>query len=266
LRPPRSPRVGVVGLLQPVQLGQLHAVPLEHVDPLQRHERPLEQAAELRQDAPDRVAGADGDDHQRDVGVAGEEPRPLPRSVPDAVDAEEHGGACDAVSLQQVDDREGRAAAAGALAPPAVDRQLRRVARSVRQRDPGQVAGQQAGPLDGHQPLVKPRAYLVQHRFHAFARVDADGDERQVLGQRQQPLRLQPLLDPEPLGPAQQDGGSEGVALVQVEQLVGQVSTPVPIALAEVARQLQAVLVHNALPRIRPQAAAPSPAARLPTT
>jgi hypothetical protein len=53
----------------------------------------------------DLLAVADGDDHQRDVGVGGEEPCPLPGSVGGAVDAEQHGGAGDAVAVQHVDDR-----------------------------------------------------------------------------------------------------------------------------------------------------------------
>src|SRR5881394_1517421 len=64
---------------------------------------------------------------------------------------------------------------------------------------------------------------------------------------------------------AQQDAGLDPVALVHVEQRIGQEAARGPFALAEVGGQLQTVLVHRAAPIRRPSAAAPRPSAALRT-
>jgi hypothetical protein len=63
-----------------------------------------ERLAELGQDRGDALAVADGDDHERDVGVATEEPGAMANAVGGAVHAEQDGGASDAMAVKQVDD------------------------------------------------------------------------------------------------------------------------------------------------------------------
>ena len=94
--------------------GQAPAVALAHAHALEREQRLGQQRAQLGQRRGDPLARADGHDHQRHLRVGGEEARAPALAARGAVDAQQHGGARDAVAMQRVDD--GRVAPA---APPA---------------------------------------------------------------------------------------------------------------------------------------------------
>lgn len=74
------------------------------------------------------------------------------------------------------------------------------------------------------------------------------------------------MREAEPLHATQQDGYRDVVPLVEIEQCVGDGLPPAALALAEVRRQLQTVLVHQCTPIQRPSAAAATPIAKLATT
>src|SRR5262249_36377660 len=95
------------------------------------------------------------------------------------------------------------------------------------------------------------------------APVDRNGDERQIVGERQQPLRVQPLLDAEALGRAQEHSSVHAGVVEALQQDVGEQVPPDPVALAEVDRELQAILGHRTRPSARPPPARRRPATML---
>ena len=84
--------------------------------------------------------------------------------------------------------------------------------------------------------------------------------------QGQGTVGAQVVLEPEPLGAAQQDAGRDLVPPVQLDEGVRDEGAPASVTFAEVAGQLQAVGGHSCMPIRRPSAAAATPAARLAIT
>ena len=125
-------QAGVIRPAQVVGLGQPAPVDLAHADPLQSQERTLQHPSDLRQDRTEHRAGPDRDDHQRHLGVRGEEACPLAHSVGGPVDAQENRRAQALVAPEQVDDGHERRPVAHALMSPAVDRELRRLMDAFR--------------------------------------------------------------------------------------------------------------------------------------
>ena len=91
------------------------------------------------------------------------------------------------------------------------------------------------------------------------ARVDADEDHRQVVGEAEEAICLQHLMAPKALCPAQQDAGGQAMALADPKQRIAQEPVAGPVALGEVGRELEAVLVHSAAPTAWPSATAAKP-------
>ena len=103
-------------------------------------------------------------------------------------------------------------------------------------------------------------------RLDARARVDGDRDDRQVLGERQQPVGVQVVLDAEARDAAQDEARAQPVAGVEVGQRIGQEAIAGAVALAEVGRQLQRVGRHSAAPSWSPSHTHARPSARLTST
>jgi hypothetical protein len=250
--------------------GEALAVAFADADALEGEQRAVKQRAELGQDPADLLAWADGDDHHRDLGVPAEEGRPFAAAVRGAVDAEQCGGAVDASAVQQVADRDEGGHAVGPLLAAQVDGQLGCVGQGggaqVQGGGGSGGVGQQPGSLQGDQPGVVELDGLGENRLDAGAGVDRDRDQREVLGQGQGAVGAQVVLEPEPLGAAQQDAGRDLMPSVQLEQGVRDERAPASVTLAEVAGQLQAVGGHRCTPMRRPSAAAARPAARLAIT
>src|SRR3954467_7278275 len=101
-------QAGLVRIEHVTRLAPGPAVALADAHALERHERSLQQPIELRERRGDRVTRPDRDDHERNRGVAAEEPRAPPRAVRGAVDAQEDARARGAVAVEQVDDRDER--------------------------------------------------------------------------------------------------------------------------------------------------------------
>ena len=183
------------------------------------------------------LAGAHGDDHQRHLRVGGEEARAPALAEGGAVDAQQHGGARDAVAVQCVDDGDVRRPAARPLAAPEVDGELGLLAaRAATTRGVGHACA-----LEGDEAVAAHRHDLVEQRLDARPRVDRDRDDRQVLGEREQPVGVQMVLDPEARDAAQDEARAQAVAGVEVGQRIGQEAIAGAVALAEVRRQLQRV-------------------------
>ena len=241
-------QAGVVGLGHMRWLGEPGAVALADAHALERHQWAREQRGQLARGRCDRLARADGDDHQRHIDVAAEEARALPDAVDGAVDAEQDRGAGDGVALQQLDDRLVGGPAADALLAPDVDGELGRLVQVLGQADPADAPGEHARPLERDQPAGGQALDRRQDSLDALAGVDGHADDRQVLGEGEQALGVQAVAQAEALGATQQDADLHRVVLVDVEQCVGEEAVAGAVALPEVRRELQAVVVHSASP------------------
>ena len=242
LLPHRQPRR--VGGRDRLGHRQAPAVALADAHALEGDQRLGQQRAQLGQRRGDALAGADRHDHQRHLRVGGEEARAPALAAHGAVDAQQDGGAGDAVAMQRVDDGDVRGPAAGALAAPEVDGELGLL---VRRRPRAAASGMRARSRV-MSPSPRQRHDLVERRLDARARVDGDGDHRQVLGERQQPVGVQVVLDPEALDAAHDEARAQPVAGVEVDERIGQEALARAVALAEVGRQLQASVGHSAAP------------------
>ena len=116
--------------------------------------------------------------------------------------------------------------------------------------------------LEGDEPVAAHRHDLVEQRLDARPRVDRDRDHRQVLGERQQPIGVQMVLDAEAGDAAQHEARAQLVAGIEVGQRIGQEAIAGAVALAEVGRQLQCV-GHSAPPIWSPSHTQARPSARL---
>ncbi len=114
--------------------------------------------------------------------------------------------------------------------------------------------------------MTAERAHLLEHGLDARVRVERDREQRQVFGERQQALGLQPVLDAKALDPAQQHARPDTVAGKDVHQRVGEQPPADVVTLAEIGGQPQPVLDHQPAPSSRPSAAAPTPSMRLSAT
>ena len=162
-----------------------------------------------------------------------------------AVDAEQHGRAGDPAAVEQIADGRERRHAVDALLAADVDGELGRLAELLGQLHRADLAGEQPRALERDQAAALDLQDQLEHRLDPLAAVDGDRDDRQVLGQRQQPVGVQVVQAAEAFGASQQDAGLQPVAAVDVEQLVGEQPVVGAVALAEIGRELQAVLVHS---------------------
>lgn len=96
--------------------------------------------------------------------------RRLPRKGP--VDAQQHGGAGDAVLVQQVDDRHMSRVAPDAQPATDIDGDLRGLGPL------DHVSGRHPRPLEGHQAIAAERDDLRQDGLDPLPPVDRDGHER----------------------------------------------------------------------------------------
>src|SRR6202012_774291 len=206
------------------------------------------------------------DDHQRYLGVGGEEACPLADAVGGPVDPQQHGGAQQAVAAERVDDGHEGGTTPHAFVAAAVDGQLRRLVQVLGQSHPSHAPAEQAGPLEREQAVVGGGADLGQRRLDPRPRVHPDEHHRQVVGEAEQAIGLQHLVAAEALRAAQQDAGGQAVALADAEPRVPQERAAGPVALGEVAGELQAVLVHSAAPTTWPRTTAANPTTRDPST
>ena len=85
--------------------------------------------------------GPDGDDHQRHLGVGGEEAGALADAVRRPVDAEQDGGAEQAVAAQQLHDGHEGGTAPDPFVAPAVDGQLGRLVQLLGEGDRAHAPG-----------------------------------------------------------------------------------------------------------------------------
>ena len=130
-----------------------------------------------------------------------------------AVDAEQHRGPGDALAMERGDHADVGRGAAEPPAPAGVDGQfhlLVGLAAAV-------AGGGEAGALEGEEAVACHLDQLGDGSLDPLAAVDGDGDERQVLGEREQAIRLQSLPGAEALGAAQEDAARQLAPLEQVE-------------------------------------------------
>jgi hypothetical protein len=107
---------------------------------------------------------------------------------------------------------------------------------------------QAADALDRHQAAEPQRVDLAERRLDPPTAVDRDRDERQVLGEAQQPVGVQVLLGAEAADAPHHDARLQPVPGVDRGQRVGEEAAVGPLALAEVGGQLQPILAHSAPP------------------
>ena len=243
--------------------GQGAAVALADADRLQGRGGRFGGGLDLLQGGGDPLALADREHHRRHAGVGGEEARPAALAAHRAVDAEQRRGAGNPVPVQRGDGGDVRGRAAEPLAPADVDGQFHLLVRLVGR--PVAVAGE-AGALQGQQAVAGDRPQLGCDGFDPLARVDGDGDQRQVLGEREQAVGLQAPAGAEALGAAQEDARREAAALEQVADRVREEAPPVAVVLAEVEDELERLgarrwrATHSTPPSQWPSVTASSPA------
>ncbi len=97
-----------------------------------------------------------------------------------------------------------------------------------------------------------------------LATAGGEQDERQVLGEREQPVGAEPQAAAEPFRPPQQRRRRQLRPLEQLQRRVGQGPVAVAIPLAEVERQGQRLAPHSKPPSQCPRATAARPAASEP--
>src|ERR671931_2381310 len=139
--------------------------------------------------------------------------------------------------------------AGDALLAAHVDGELGRLVQVLGEPDRADASGQHPRALERHQPVVDERGDLVERGLDALPGVDRDRHEREVLGQRQQARRLEVVLDAEALDAAQDHAGLEGPTLVEVHERVAEERAAGAVALAEIGRQLQAVVATGHVSR-----------------
>ena len=101
------------------------------------------------------------------------------------------------------------------------------------------IGGGEAGALQGEEAVPGDLHQLSRGGFDPLAAIDGDRDERQVLGEGEQAVGLQPLSRPEPLGAAQQDAARQLAPLEEVEDRLREEAAAVAVVLAEVEGELQ---------------------------
>ncbi len=184
-----------------------------------------------------------------------------------AIDAQQHGRPSQPVAPEQIHHRLVGGAAAGLLVPSDVDGQLDRLRAGPRQvGGPGQNRpGEQPGSLERHQTLERQPLDLGQGALDTFPRIDRHRHQREILGEREQAIGMEVVLDAKALGAPHDQTALQPVSGVGVGQRVGQKPIVGAVAPTEVGRQFQAVLVHSQAPRCRPAQAARTPSTRLST-
>ena len=87
----------------------------------------------------------------------------------------------------------------GLFGPPQVHRQLRCLMKLRRELCSRHVADDDAGTFQRDEPAFDQGLHLWEKRLDPLAPINGDSDQWQILGQRQQPLRVEPVLDSEAL-------------------------------------------------------------------
>ena len=131
-------------------------------------------------------------------------------AVHGAVDAEQYGRAGHAVAVQERRRPPRRRAAAGTLVATDVDGQLRRRVRLARQPPRRGRAVSMRARSSVTRPCEGSFVDVRERRLDPRARVDGDRHEREVLGERQQPVGPQVVLGAEALDAAQQQARRAG--------------------------------------------------------
>ena len=125
------------------------------------------------------------------------------------------------------------------------------------------IATEEPHPLEREQPRHAERRDLRVDGLDPLPLVDRHRDQRQVLGQREQPVRPHPAPPPEALHAPQQQAHRHLVAREDLRDRVGEEAVARPRPLAQVRRELARVPTHNAAPSSRPAQASPTPSTRL---
>jgi hypothetical protein len=82
----------------------------------------------------------------------------------------------------------------------------------------------------------------------AFAAVDCNGDDGEMLRQRQQQIGVIPVARPETLDAPHHHACRDMPAFVELDQLIGEQLTVSAGALAEVRGQFQSLRIHTTVP------------------
>lgn len=93
-----------------------------------------------------------------------------------------------APAVQEIADGDERRSARYLLPTSDVDRQLRGLVQLLRECDRRDFAGQHPGPLEGDQTMPPDCDDFVEQVLDAWPGVNRDGDEREILGQREEPV------------------------------------------------------------------------------
>ncbi len=238
----------LVGPRKLMRLGQQFAVALADTHAFEGQQGFGQKPAQLRDDSGDLGPFADGEDHHRHIGVAAEDTSSEPAALTGAVHAEHCTRARDAATVQEVAEGDKSRGAADALLAAHVDRQFGRLAWLLSWLGLTDLAGQQPCPLERDQPLALDLHHRLEDRLDPAPFVDGDRHQRKVLGQGQQAVGVETVEPPEAPDPTQQHAGLQAVGAVDAHQLVAHQPVPGAVALPEVGRQLQAVLVHWYVP------------------
>lgn len=240
----------VIGLRQLLGAGEQLAVALAQPHPFDGQQRVRQCCGEFHCGHGNLCRRSDGNDHQWNIDVAAEEPGPAAPTVCRAVDAEQHCGTCESMSMQKLADGVvGRRPGNPHLAA-GVDGELGGISVSavdVAEFLGAAVPGDQSRPFQGHQAAVGHRCDVVDQG--ADFRFDVDGGDghRRVLGQAQRLIAAKLVLWPETGGTAQHHAGRDVMGAEQIQHRIGQ-KPPRPadsaLPLAEIRGQLQALLVH----------------------
>lgn len=169
-----------------------------------------------------------------------EEPGSPADAVGGAVDSKEDRGPRDAATVQQVDDRLVGRFALGPFVAADVHGQLELVLQLRGQLERRLPSSQHAGALQRHQPVEAELVDLDECRHDPQTGIHGDRHQRQVLRQREQPVGVQVMLDPEAFDAAHDEARLQFMAGIDVRERVGEKPSARPVALAEVDRQLEA--------------------------
>ena len=162
--------------------------------------------------------------------------------------------------VKVLDGREESRALIDTFVASHVDREFCRLFELLGKLDRLETRVEQTRALERDEPVSDELAHPRERPLDRGALVDRHGHERKILREREEPVGMERLTEPEPLGRAHQHGGSQLVLLEEIHEGVRQELVPDPFRLAEVDRELEAVVIHKAAPTSHPATAARSPA------
>jgi hypothetical protein len=155
-------------------------------------------------------------------------------SVDRTVHAEQHGGAGDAVSVQQIDERDEMPDSARPAPGDRGSRQLGLLVLPLGERGPADVAGRQAGALECDGPCSvssSTSGIAASIRSRASSATATIARSSDSVSSR---VRPEPVLQAEALDAAEEDRGAARSALEEVDDRVRGEPVVAAIALAEV--------------------------------